>query len=525
MVTMMQLQPNVEYTHALLERCSNIKELKQIHGLILKKGNITHHLIVSRLLASYVSIEKGKLEYARTVFDRISSPNTVMWNTMIRAYSNSNEPEAALLMYHQMLHHSVPHNSYTFPFILKACCAISAFEETSQIHGHLIKRGFGSELYATNSLLHVFATSGRMESAHALFNRLPTRDVVSWNSMIDGYMKFGNIDMAYKTFQAMPVKNVITWTTMIVGFVRKGIHKEALSLLQQMMAAGIKPDRITLSCSLSACASLGALEQGEWIHTYIDKKGIGKDSILGCVLIDMYVKCGEMEKALQVFSSLEKKCVCAWTAIIGGFAVHGKGKEALDWFFRMRKARINPTPITFTAILTACSHAGLTKEGKSLFVKMSTIYKINPSMEHYGCMVDLLGRAGFLKEAKEFIESMPLKPSAAIWGSLLNACYMHKHLELGKEIGRILIELDPDHSGRYIHLASIHAAGGEWNQAVQVRNKIKDRGLLNLPGLSSITLNGVVHEFFAGAGSNPHIQDIYDMPNLVGNRNDMFGVN
>ncbi|XP_061342303.1 pentatricopeptide repeat-containing protein At5g66520 [Gastrolobium bilobum] len=523
MATMPLLQPNAEQTQALLERCSNIKELDQIHGQLLKKGTIMHQITLSKLLASYASKELGNLAYARVVFDRISSPNTVMWNTMIRAYSNSNDPEAALLLYHQMLHHSVPHNAYTFPFPLKACSALSAFEETQQIHAHIIKRGFSSEVYATNSLLRVYAISGSIEAAQVLFNRLPSRDIVSWNTMIDGYIKCGNVDMAYKIFQAMPVKNVISWTTMIVGFVRTSMHKEALSLLQQMLVAGIKPDSIALSCSLSACAGLGALEQGKWIHTYIDKNEIKIDPVLGCVLIDMYVKCGEMEKALLVFSKLEKKCVYSWTAIIGGFAVHGKGREALDWFIQMQKAGIKPTSVTFTAILTACSHAGLTEEGKSLFESMSTVYNMNPSVEHYGCMVDLLGRAGLLKEAKEFIESMPVKPNAAMWGALLNACHLHKYLELGKEIGKILIELDPDHSGRYVHLASIYAAAGEWNQAVQVRSQIKHRGLLNLPGCSSITLNGVVHEFFAGAGSHPHIQEIYDMPNLIANGYDMFG--
>lgn len=490
----------------------------QIHGQLLKKGIIKHHFTVSMLLASYARIELGNSAYARMVFDRISSPNTVMWNTMIRAYSNSNDPEAALLLYHQMLHHSVPHNSYTFPFLLKACSALSAFEETQQIHTHIIKRGFGSEVYATNSLLRVYAISGNIKSAHVLFTQLPSRDIVTWNTMIDGYIKFGNVDMAYKIFQAMPEKNVISWTTMIAGFVGTGMPKEALSLLQQMLVAGIKPDSVTLSCSLSACAGLGALEQGEWIHTYIKKSEIKIDPVLGCVLIDMYVKCGEMEKALLVFSKLEKRCVCAWTAIISGFAVHGKGREALDWFTQMQKAGIKPNSITFTAILTACSHAGLTEEGKSLFESMSAVYNLKPSMEHYGCMVDLMGRAGLLKEAREFIESMPVKPNAVIWGSLLNACQLHKHFELGKEIGKILIEMDPDHSGRYIHLASIYAEAGEWNQAVRVRRQIKDRGLLNLPGCSSITLNGVVHEFFAGAGSHPHIQEIYDMPNLLANR-------
>ncbi|MED6145908.1 Pentatricopeptide repeat-containing protein [Stylosanthes scabra] len=516
MVAMLVMQLSVEQSQVLLERCSSLQELKQIHGQLLKNGTTTHEITASKLLASYASKEFGNLVYARVLFDRINSPNIVMWNTMIRAYSNSNNPDEALLLYHQVLHHSVPHNSYTFPFLLKACSALSAFEETQQIHAQIFKRGYGSEVYAINSLLRVYANSGYIEFAHTLFNKLATRDIVSWNTMIDGYIKCGDLDTAYKMFQDMTVKNVISWTTMIVGFVRKGMHKEALSLFQQMLDAGIKPDRVTLTCSLSACAGLGWLEQGRWIHKYIDMNEIKIDPVLGSVLVDMYAKCGEMERALQVFSKLENKCVYAWTAIIGGFAVHGKGREALDWFIQMQKEGIKPTSITFTAILTACSHAGLVEEGKSMFDSMSTVHNIAHSMEHYGCMVDLLGRAGLLKEAKEFIESIPFKPNAVIWGALLNACYLHKHIELGKEVGKILIEMDPDHSGRYVHLASILAADGEWNQAVKVRSQIKYRGLLNLPGCSSITLNGVEHEFFAGTGSSyPHIQEIYGMPNLI----------
>ncbi|KAF7809714.1 pentatricopeptide repeat-containing protein [Senna tora] len=511
------LQIKIEETLNLLERCSNMEEVKQLHAQILKNGSFMDQITASKLLVSCSSLEFGNLDYARMVFDRISSPNTLMWNTMIRAYSNSNYPEEALLLYHQMLHHSVPHNAYTFPFLLKACSSLSDFQQTKQIHTHIIKRGLGSELYATNSLLRAYSISGRIDYAHHLFDRLPQRDIVSWNTMIDGYIKYGNIGKAYEMFQAMPEKNVISWTTMVIGFVKVGMNKEALSFFHQMMIAGIKPDNVTLACSLSACAGLGTLEQGKCIHTYIHKNGIKEDPILGCVLIDMYVKCGDMEKALEVFGRLEKKCVCAWTALIGGFAVHGKGREALQWFIKMQKAGVKPTSITLTAILTACSHAGLIEEGKSLFESISTVYKMKPCIEHYGCMVDLLGRAGLLKEGKEFIESMPIKPNAAIWGALLNACNMHRNLELGKEIGKIVIGMEPDHGGRYIHLASILAAAGEWNQAVQVRREIKERGLVNPPGCSAITLNGVVHEFFAGDGSG-HIKEIYDTWDLIVNR-------
>ncbi|KAL5557315.1 hypothetical protein UlMin_039551 [Ulmus minor] len=505
-------------TVSLLETCSNMEELKQIHAQMFKTGLVSNVLSASKLLTFCVSPNSGNLAYARMVFNRFSRPDTLMWNTMIRGYSNNNEPEEALLLYHQMICHAVPHNNYTFPFLLKACSSLSALEETKQIHTRIIKMGFGSEVYAVNSLLHVYATTGSLNSANLLFERIPHRDMVSWNSMINGYAKCSEMGKAYEYFKNMPEKNVISWTTMISGYVREGLDKEALNLFHEMQMAGIKPDNVTLASTLSACARLGALEQGSWIHAYIDKNGLHIDPILGCVLIDMYVKCGNMNKALEVFRNLEKKDVSSWTAVIEGFAIHGQGKEALDWFTEMQSEGIKPNSVTFTAILTACSYAGMVDEGKVLFESMEAGYKMNPSIEHYGCMVDLLGRAGLLKEAKELIETMPLTPNAAIWGALLNACKIHKHIELGIQIGKVLIEVDPAHGGRFIHLSSIHATNGEWKQAAEVRRKMKDLGVSKLPGCSTISLNGVVHEFLASDGSRHHLENIYHMWELIAKR-------
>ncbi|POO02492.1 DYW domain containing protein [Trema orientale] len=486
-----------------------MEELKQIHAHMFKTGLVSDATLSYKLLTFCVLPNSGNLAYARMVFDRFRRPNTVMWNTMIRGYSNNNQAEEALHLYHQMLYQSVPHNNYTFPFLLKACSCLSALEETKQIHTRIIKMGFSSEVYAMNSLLHVYTITGCIESANLVFDRIPDRDIVSFNSMINGYAKCGEMVRASELFRNMPEKNVVSWTTMISGYVNAGLDKEALNMFCEMQMAGIEPDNVTLASALSACARLGALDQGSWIHSYIDKNRIYVDPILGCVLTDMYVKCGNMEQALEIFSNIEKKDVSSWTAIIEGFAIHGRGREALNWFMQMQSTGIKPNHITFTSILTACSYAGLVDEGKSLFQSMKTIYKLTPSIEHYGCMVDLLGRAGLLKEAKDFIETMPTTPNAAIWGALLKACRIHRHLELGKQIGKILIELDPAHGGRYIQLSSIHAAAGEWNQAVRVRKQMEDLGVPKVPGCSWISLNGVVHEFLAGDGSHPEMGKIY----------------
>ncbi|CAN0861748.1 Pentatricopeptide repeat-containing protein At5g66520 [Linum grandiflorum] len=335
-------------------------------------------------------------------------------------------------------------------------------------------------------------------------------DTVTWNSMINGYMKCGQTQKATELFNQMPNKDTISWTTMISGYVQAGLDKEALEFFHEMQGAGKKLDKVTLTTALSACAQLGALDQGRWIHAHINRSGMQIDPILGCALIDMYAKCGDMEEALEMFDKMRgTKYVHAWTAIVFGFAIHGQGRDALTWFRKMKEDGIEPNPVTFTAILTACSYAGLVEQGKSVFKSIKECHELNPTIEHYGCMVDLLGRAGLLNEAKDLIKTMPVKPNAIIWGSLLKACKIHGNLELGKQIGELAIEMDPDHGGRYIQLANIHAAAKEWELAAKARRRMKEHGVSKLPGCSTISLNGTVHEFSAGDGSHPEADAIY----------------
>ncbi|KAK9136324.1 hypothetical protein Syun_015654 [Stephania yunnanensis] len=460
-------------TLQLLERCSNMEELKQIHAHMLKTGLIQDTIPVSKVISFCATSDSGDVEYARRVFDGVESRNTFMWSTMIRGYSRDKDPEQAILLYHQMLHNSVLPNAHIFPFLLTACVNVSALEETEQIHAHILKTGFSSDIYAANALLNAYIKPGCLISGCRLFERIENRDTVSWNLMVDGHVKSGDIQTALELFHQMPAKNVISWTSVISGCVAGSMFKEAQALFHEMQTAGIKPDRVTLASMLSACAHVGSLDQGRWIHAYVDKNRIPIDQVLGCCLIDMYAKCGDVEEAFRVFRNMEQKGVTIWTAMITGFAVHGRGQEAIDLFAEMQKKGVKPNPITFTAVLNACSHAGLVEEGKFFFDRIERTYGMTPSMEHYGCMVDLLGRAGQLKEAEELIQAMPMKPNAAVWGALLNACYMHKNFELGKIIGRYLIEIDPEHGGRYIHLASILAAEGQWQEALQVRNLMK----------------------------------------------------
>ncbi|XP_010557955.1 PREDICTED: pentatricopeptide repeat-containing protein At5g66520 [Tarenaya hassleriana] len=504
------LEHNLSDTMSCLRQCSNTQELKQIHARMLKTGLMQDSSAVSKFL-SFCLFKNPPcfLPYAQMVFDSLHHPDTFLWNLMIRGFSSSNEPERSILLYRQMLCRSAPLNVYTFPFLLKACSNESAFGETKQIHAQIIKFGYAGDVYATNSMINAYAVTGNVQFAHRLFDRSPLRDIVSWNSMIKGYAKVGKMGIALKFFQNMPEKNVISWTTLISGYVQAGMNKEALDLFRGMQNADVEPDHVSLANVISACAQLGALEQGKWIHAYVSKRSIRLDSVLGCVLIDMYAKCGEMEEALSVFRKMKKDSVQAWTAVISGFACNGNGRAALSQFMEMQNMGIEPNEITFTAVLTACSYNGLVGEGKLLFRSMERSYNLKPTIEHYGCMVDLLGRAGRIDEAKELIENMPLKPNAVIWGALLKACQIHKNVELGERIGEILMRMDPHHGGRYVHTANLYAMARKWDRAVETRRRMKDQGALKVPGRSTISVDGTVHVFFAGDRSHPEIEGIH----------------
>ncbi|KAM7265962.1 hypothetical protein ACFE04_003645 [Oxalis oulophora] len=488
----------------------SLLEIKQMHAHMLKTCIFNEVIPVSKLLSLCTSKNSGNLTYAQTIFDRTPNPNTLMWNSMIRGYANSNEPEKAFFLYQEFLCKGVRHNAYTFPFLLKACSTLLAFRETEQIHAQMIKLRYGSDVYAANSLIHVYAKCGKIKFAQIVFDGLSEPDMVTYNSIIGGYAKSGDLEMAYRTFTNMPSKNIVSWTTMISGYIGAGMSKEALNIFHQMQIEKVKPDKIVLASILTACSNLGALDQGKWIHEFIDRSKIRVDSFLECALIDMYAKCGDMEKALEIFQKMEKKDVVAWTSIISGFSIHGRARDAIEWFSQMQKVGVKPNLVTFTAILTACSHAGLVNEGKLLFKEISSVHNLKPTIEHYGCMVDLLGRAGLLDEAIEFIKTMPVKPNDVIWGAILNSCRIHKNIELGKHIGKMLLEEKPNHGGRYIQLASFHAAAGEWAHAVKTRMQMKKHEITKLPGCSMININGTTYEFFAGECPELEMGEIYE---------------
>ncbi|KMZ73876.1 hypothetical protein ZOSMA_13G00800 [Zostera marina] len=308
----------------------------------------------------------------------------------------------------------------------------------------------------------------------------------------------------------MQNRDVVSWSAMISGYHQSCQCKEALEVFHKMQLSGVEPNEVTMVSVLASCAVLGALETGRWLHSLISRKKLALTITLGTVLVDFYAKCGSIETSIETFNDMPRKNVLTWTVLIQGMASNGKGRLAITYLKSMIESGIRPNDVTFVAVLSACSHAGLVEEGWKLFRSMTDDYGITPRIDHYGCMVDILSRSGELIQAYQFIRSMPIQPNAVIWRTLLGSCKLHKNVEIGEEALSEIRKLDPTHSGDYVLLSSIYASVGRFEDALRVRAEMKTRGIKKSPGCTSIEIGGSIHEFFAGdTGGHSDSNQIY----------------
>lgn len=379
------------------------------------------------------------------------------------------------------------------------------------LHSQTIKLGFDSDLYVRTGLVDVYARAGDVVSARQLFDTMPEKSLVSLTAMITCYAKRGEVEEARVLFDGMEERDVVCWNVMIDGYAQHGMPNEALLLFRKMLVAKIKPNELTVLSLLSACGQLGALESGRWLHSYIENNGIQVNTHVGTALIDMYSKCGSLEDACLVFDMIDEKDVVAWNSMIVGYAMHGFSRDALQLFHEMCRLSCQPTDITFIGVLSACAYAGLVSEGRAFFSSMKDEYGIEPKIEHYGCMVNLLSRAGQLEEAYEFVKNMKIDPDPVLWGTLLGACRLHGNITLGEEIAEFLLGQNLANSGTFILLSNIYAAAGNWDGVARVRTLMKHSGIQKEPGCSSIEVDNKVHEFLAGDRRSPRSKEIYMM--------------
>lgn len=357
----------------------------------------------------------------------------------------------------------------------------------------------------------MYAKLGLLASAYQLFNEMTVRDVPAWNSVIAGYARGGDMEGAFELFAAMPSRNVISWTTMISGYSQHGQYQKALdTFLEMERAKGVRPNEVTIASVLPACANLGALKIGQRIDVYSRKKGYFGNMFVCNAILEMYSRCGSIDMAKRVFDEIgRKRDVCSWNSMIMGLAVHGKCNEALQLFQDMLREGIAPDNVTFVGVLLACTHGGMVVRGRELFQLMEQNFSIIPKLEHYGCMVDLLGRAGESHEAYDLIQSMPMQPDSVVWGALLGACSFYRHVELAEKAAESLFKLEPWNPGNYVILSNIYASAGKWNGVAKLRKMMKGRRITKAAGYSFIEEGGRIHKFSVEDRSHPRCVEIY----------------
>ncbi|KAI3883297.1 hypothetical protein MKX03_003441 [Papaver bracteatum] len=437
------------------------------------------------------------------VFDQIQNPTTLIYNTMIRAYSLSCNPQNSLILYNQMHRNGRPSlDKYTFPFLLKACSVLGDIGKGEETHCQAVKHGFGTNIFIQNSLIHFYGSNAKNISARSVFDEMLDRDVATWTTLVSCYASHGPIESSRKLFKEIPVKSVVSFSAMITGYVRKGSHLaflikkkkkkyEALELFRELQMQGLEPNDSTIMGVISASANLCSLDTGKWIHSYIrSKKGNQFDSRINTALIDMYFKCGSINDAIL-------------TAVISGMAMHGFGERSVELFENMVESGVKPNTVTFVGLLSGCTHAGLVEEGLMYFERMESEFGIEPTVEHFGCVVDLISRAGFIAQAVKFMKNMPLKANAAMWGALLNACRVHKNFEVGELAARWLLSEEPCNAAIYMSLLILYTEAKRWDDVVMVKREMKELGSRKSPGCSLIDVNGTSYEFVAGDKSFP----------------------
>ncbi|KAJ0700824.1 putative tetratricopeptide-like helical domain superfamily [Helianthus annuus] len=496
---------------------------KGIHCHACKFGFGSNPAVETSLMQMYSL--RGDMSDARMVFDTClkTKSNAIIWNIMIAGYNRSKRFNESRKLFHEMEKRRIEPTCVTLVSMLSVCSKLKDTTGCKYVHGYIYDGRIEPNLVLNNALVDAYAACGEMDAALSVFKNMKARDVISWTAMLSGFLNIGKLDLARELFDEMPVRDSVSWTAMIDGYVKQNRFKEALMLFKNMQDAKVEPDEFTMVSVLTACANTGALELGKWVNVCINKNKIKNDVFVGNALIDMYFKCGEVGKAVDIFNKMPKRDKFTWTAIIVGYAINGFGNEAINMFNEMLNASVKPDQICYLGVLSACTHTGMVDEGRKFFADMSIHHGIEPEVEHYGCMVDLLGRAGLLAQAYDLINTMPVKPNSVVWRALLGACGIHKDVDLAEIAAKKLIELEPENGGVYVLLCNIYAACNRWDDLHKLRNIMMIRGVTKTPGCSSIEIYGTVNEFVARDRSHCRSEVIYSTVDMITEELRVFG--
>ncbi|XP_057849780.2 pentatricopeptide repeat-containing protein At1g15510, chloroplastic isoform X2 [Cryptomeria japonica] len=513
------VKPDSATFASILTVCAKMGALEhgmEIHLRVVESRFLSDTIVANTLIAMYAKC--GSIQKANGLFNKMPQRNVVSWNAIIAGYAQNWLTENALEIFKQMYLTGVKPNSATFASILTVCAKMGALEHGMEIHEKTMESGFFSDVVVVNTLIAMYAKCGSIQKAYKLFEKMPEPDVVSWSAIIAAYAQSGLVEKGLETFKKMHL-------------------------------AGVNPNSASFASILLACAKMEALEQGMEIHQKVIESGYLLDVVVVTALIDTYTKCRRIHKALRLFGKMPQRNVVSWNALIGGYAqnglvenvfniykqmhlagvnsdsstfatvlpvcakfgafeqgyaMHGYRNDVLKLFEQMKHSGTNPDHVSIVCVLFACSHAGLVDEGCRYFNHMNDSYCIMPTVDHYVCMVDLLGRAGYLEDALNFIIKMPIKPNV-VWMCLLAGCRSHKHIGLGEYTAAFLYELYPKIAAPYVLLSNIYAELGRWGDVQKLRTMMKDRQIKKTPGCSWIEVHKMVHAFCVGDRSHPQI--------------------
>ncbi|CAI8607711.1 unnamed protein product [Vicia faba] len=487
-----------------------MNQVKQIHGYTLRTGIDNTKILIEKLL------EIPNLNYAKLVLHHSPKPTLFLFNKLIQSHSSTHQHQCFSL-YSQMLLHGHSPNQYTFNFLFSACTSIGSLSLGQMLHTHFIKSGFQPDVFAITALVNMYAKLGGLRLARNVFDEMTVRELPTWNAMMAGYSRDGDMESALELFWLMPNRNVVSWTTMVSGYSQNKQYEKALELFLRMeREKGVIPNEVTLASVLPACANLGALEIGQRVEAYARKNGFFKNLFVSNAVLEMYAKCGKIDVAWKVFDEIGRfRNLCSWNSMIMGLAVHGQCHKAVELYDQMLREGTLPDDVTFVGLLLACTHGGMVEKGKHIFQSMTRDFNVIPKLEHYGCMVDLLGRAGRLREAYEVIQSMPMKPDSVIWGALLGACSFHGNVELAEIAAEFLFALEPGNPGNYVILSNIYASAGQWDGVAKLRKVMKGSKITKTAGHSFIEEGGQLHKFIVEDRSHSESSEIFALLNGV----------
>ncbi|PIN12622.1 hypothetical protein CDL12_14775 [Handroanthus impetiginosus] len=481
------VRPNQFTFSSLVSAATDLGDLRygqSIHACAYKFGIESDDLVSNALIGMYM---KFRLNYdGYRIFSKMTNRDVVSWNAFLSGF-HDDTCNQGIRIFNQMITEGFKPNMYTFISTLRSCSSSLNIEFGKQVHSHIIKDSFVNHGYVGTALIDMYAKCGCMEDVETIFSRLNERDV-------------------------------FTWTVIISGYSQTNQGEKAAHYFNQMRREGVIPNDFTLASCLRGCSGIASLENGRQLHSLAIKAGQSNDVFVASSLVDMYGKCGCIDDAEALFNVVESHDTVLWNTIICGYSQHGDGRKALLAFRKMLDNGFLPNGVTFVGILSACNHMGLVEEGRKHFYLMSESYGITPSIEHYACMVDILGRAGKFDEVESLIENMELTPNALIWENVLGACGIHGNVELGEKVAEKLFQIDPKTDSNYILLSNLYASRGRWNDVSKVRISMSHKGIKKEPGCSWVIVDAKVHVFLSQDATHPRLSDIHQKLEELGQR-------